>query len=519
VTGFSLTAADLTTAGPRAVRLAGILAGGLSLALYVFTCAPGVTWQDSGIHQYRILTRTIEHSRGLALSHPLHYLLARLMVHVPVGEPASRMNLLSALCGAIGVGMVAGLVADLTRNIWAAALAAASLALAHIYWQMSVITEVYTTAAALMTIEWALLLRYVRRPRPWLICALLFVNGLHLGAHQFALLTLLPYAVLIGSRIKARRLGIRWLPAGIFAWLIGAAPNWVLLASYWARSGSLAASLRSFLFGAEWQEEVLNVRVSWDQLKIAGLTLLYCFPSLALPIGLVGLLRRARRRLKPFRLVLLAQTVLIVGFVARYPIPDVNTFFVPVCVLVAVWFGLGIDLLFRRLREYGLHRALLVVLAVNGLLPIAVYSLFPQIARSHQLFRQSMRDLSFRDEYQHFFVPWRRGDDSAARFAQAALELTGPGGWLLADSTTGPTTAYWYRVHGGPPSIRIYSERSCLNVPDWPELQPEELERFLTAGGRVIVVPGSKTRRLWGEHFRLDPVGEFWTITPTAAPR
>ena len=45
-------------------------------ALYVFTCAPGVVWQDSGVIQYRIWHNDIQGHLGLALSHPLYYIIA-----------------------------------------------------------------------------------------------------------------------------------------------------------------------------------------------------------------------------------------------------------------------------------------------------------------------------------------------------------------------------------------------------------------------------------------------------------
>jgi len=150
------------TASPRprpAALPAALLAGLLALLLYVATGSRGVEWQDSGTHQYRIITGQIGHPVGLALTPPLHYWLGRGILHLPIGEPAYRLNLLSAICGATGVGLLAALVVQLTRNRYAAALAALALGLSHAYWQMSAVTETYTLACALMLAEWLLLLR------------------------------------------------------------------------------------------------------------------------------------------------------------------------------------------------------------------------------------------------------------------------------------------------------------------------------------------------------------------------
>ena len=72
-------------------------------ALYVFTCAPGAVWQDAGVIQYRVWHNDIQGKYGLALSHPLFYLIAILFKHIPLGEFTYRINCLSALISALAV--------------------------------------------------------------------------------------------------------------------------------------------------------------------------------------------------------------------------------------------------------------------------------------------------------------------------------------------------------------------------------------------------------------------------------
>ena len=66
-------------------------------ALYVGTGAPGTLWQDSGMIQYRVWHNDIEGKLGLALAHPLFYILAIGAKYIPLGEFAHRVNLVSAL--------------------------------------------------------------------------------------------------------------------------------------------------------------------------------------------------------------------------------------------------------------------------------------------------------------------------------------------------------------------------------------------------------------------------------------
>lgn len=516
-----------TRRGSRRGLRPGIACGVAALIVYVVTCMPGVGWQDSAVHQYRILTGWLESPRGLALSHPVHYLLGRaaLAIPLPIGEPAYRLNLLSALCGAVGVGLLAATVRRATRSRPAAYLAGGVLLVAHIYWQMSVTTEVYTVAATLLTLEWYLLWRYVGTRRPVLLLALFAVNGLHVANHLFGLLSLVTYAALAVERVWSRRLPARWLPGLALAWIVACTPYWMLVLEYYARTGDLVGTLRSTFFGGGeggggWAGDVLNLALPLAHLKIVVLTLGYNFPSLVLPIGLLGILRRTHRRRRPFRWVMIAQTAIIGAFVGRYTVPDVHTFFVPICALAALWFGIGADWLLRSVRRPTGRRWLAAVLALNVLLPPAVYAVFPEIARQRQWMRSQMRDIAHRDEYAHFFRPWRLGDDSAAVFARDALVRAGAGGWFLGEDTTAYTTAYTYLVHGGPAEVRIYGGRTCLNLPGRPRLADEELAEFIHGGGRVVVVPGVVTDGIWGQRFTLDTGGpDFWYIrSPQPSP-
>jgi len=500
----------------RAARL-GALAGLAALVLYAATGSRGVEWQDPGIHQYRIITGQLEHPFGLALSHPLHYWLGRAVLHVPFGAPLHRLNLLSAICGAVGVGLLTALVLRLTRSALAAGLAGATLGLAHAYWQMSALTETYTLAAALMVMEWACLLRYVRTRQPAWLVAVFACNGLHLADHLLGLLTLATYGVLLLERIVRRRLAARWLFVAGAVWLITASPYWTLVVQHWQRTGNAVETLQSAFVGGSprspnWGGNVLNVHVSAAQLKLAGMTFGYCFPSAAAVFALAGLLRRTRGRKCIFRWVLLAQTVLIGTFVARYTIKDLYTYFVPICALTALWFGIGVAWLLRGWGRPATRRWLVVLLIANALLPAGVYYYFPIVARQRGWLRSQLPDIAFREEYTHFFRPWRLDQHSADEFSRAALAAMGPGGWLLADSTTAYAVAVTYVVCGGPPDIRVYWWRDCLTDRTRPPLTDKDLLAHVQQGGRVLGVPSTTVEDVVRPPLVIDRTDPFWHI-------
>jgi len=91
---------------PRALAL---LPAGLTFLLYLATCSPTVNFTDSGELITVAWTWGIAHPPG----YPLYTMLGGLWIHLlPFGNPAWRMNILSALFAALAVGLFYGLVTD-----------------------------------------------------------------------------------------------------------------------------------------------------------------------------------------------------------------------------------------------------------------------------------------------------------------------------------------------------------------------------------------------------------------------
>ncbi|MHC4696561.1 MAG: hypothetical protein ACYTFA_07460, partial [Planctomycetota bacterium] len=136
-----------------------------AFALYAATASRGAQWQDSGHHILRIVTGESVNPLGLALSHPLHHWLGRLVVVPDILEPCFVITLISSFAAALAVANTFGCVCALTRRRDAALLAAASLALANTFWQMATVVETYTLAAALLSAEIWCLAEYGRSRR------------------------------------------------------------------------------------------------------------------------------------------------------------------------------------------------------------------------------------------------------------------------------------------------------------------------------------------------------------------
>lgn len=504
-----------STGGPRShVWMVGLVVGGCAFVLYALACARGPEWQDSGFHQYRILTGELLHPLGLALSHPLHFHLGRLFLLVPTGDPLFRLNLLSAAAGAAGVGLLAALLKRLTRWTPAPFVGALALLVSLSYWQMSALTETYTLAAALMILEWNLLLSFTRTGRPGWLVAVFGVNGLHVANHMLGTLSGVTYVALALTLLFRRRLPWLWTPLLAAAWLLGSAPYWTLAVSFYQQTGSLAGTLHSAFFGgsgemAGWADAVLNLVPS----ELAPGILAYNFPSVALPLAIVGLWRRPASLPRTWYWILIAQLLIYSFFVARYGIVDLHTFFVPVCALMAFWCGVGADRLAQWWPFVRRPAGAAAAAALTVVPPLLVYLAFPPLVRAYGWFDQRFRDAPVRDEASAFLRPWRRSDDSAREFAHLVLQRAGADGWVLADSTTGFPVALVCLLEGAPQGVRVYTGRSQIFPVRGSELTDAELWAHVEQGLPVVAVPGPAVSAIWAQRFLLRPLGdEFLTI-------
>ena len=119
---------------------------GLALMLYARTLVPDIFVSDFVEFQYQPLRLGLPHPNGF----PFYMLLGWLASHLPVGTVAWRMNLLSAVIGALAVAITAGFVHRLTGRVSMAMLAGGLLALTPTFWYYSLAAERYTLQIALL---------------------------------------------------------------------------------------------------------------------------------------------------------------------------------------------------------------------------------------------------------------------------------------------------------------------------------------------------------------------------------
>jgi hypothetical protein len=479
-----------------------------ALGLYGFSCAPAVLWQDSGLFVYRIWHNDIQGNLGLALAHPLYILIGMMVKCVPFGDFAYRVNLLSALFGAVAVANLFLLVRLWLGKSMPAVVAAITLGLSWTFWSNAAIAEVYTLYAAQMFAELIVLLQYTRTKRIGYLYLLGLLSGLTIANHLwgvfgFACYTILAIVLLARGQIKLRHFGIV-----VLLWLIGAAPYEYLVIKNLIATGDVGGTLASALFGCGWQRSVLNTSISVRIALENIIFILLDFPTPNIVFFFIGLL--ILRKVAPnrsFANIIIAMLISHFVFAFRYTVPDRYVFFLPFYCLAAVLIGLGAHTFFNRSNR----RVAVAAVLVFALLPIPAYAIAPAFAKKTYKALGQRRQRPYRDEYKYFLQPWKTGYRGAERFANEALDTVEEKAVIYAYTTDVHALLYVQEVKGKRSDVKIVSDY------DSSEGAPAFNQETITQLMKDSAVYVSSTVRGYCPAFLLDnydfvQAGVLWRV-------
>lgn len=455
-----------------------------ALGLYVLSCAPGVLWQDGGMYQYRIWHNDIEGKLGLALSHPLYHIIGIGAKHIPFGEFAYRVNLMSALFGAVAIANLFLLLRLWLGKNLPGVIAAITLALSWTAWQYSAIAEVYTLYMALFLAELVALLRYFRTRRIGYLYLLAFLNGLAIANHMWAVIPLVCYAVLAIILLTKKAIDFKNLGIIVLLWVIGAAPYEYLIIKNIVQGGDFVGTLSSVFFGTSFRGAVLNSFVSAKVVKENLIFLLYNFPTpnvLLLFVGLWGLYKASPGR--AFGNILLVLLVLFFGFAFRYPVPDRYAFFIPFYCLVGILIGVGFDFALGRVN----HKIITPLVFGLALLPVPIYVIAPIVAEKVQFTLPTKRTIPYRNDYTWFLRPWQSGYCGPEQFAEEVLKRVEQDAIIYADGTTVYPLLCAQQLKGTRRDVTIVSGHGSVN--NLKEYGQDVLDKLLTRRVVYVVSP------------------------------
>jgi 4-amino-4-deoxy-L-arabinose transferase-like glycosyltransferase len=361
--------------------LSGAVLAGLFAALYLGTLAPTVLYHDypdmfdPAMLQAAAPVLGIAHPTG----YPTYMMLAHLFTYLPVGDEAYRVNLISAVFGAVAVVLVYLVGLRMTRRVVAATTGALAFGLTPIFWSQAVIAEVYTVNATFIAgVLYVLLLwRDTRLDRYLLLAALLM--GLSLTHHLTSAL-LIPAALLfvyLTDRSLLRRAGLWARGLGLF--VLGLVPylylplraameaplneadpstpeRFLLLVS----GGSFLLKNLLDITGSEepggstgdsqmalWPEVTSAAVGILERLSPTGEYVVGQFPVLILAAGVVGIFQLiSTDRAAAALLGLLFASWLVHAL--TYTVSDFYVFFIPAYLIFGLFVGCGVGLALRE---------------------------------------------------------------------------------------------------------------------------------------------------------------------------
>ncbi len=127
----------------RRMQIAPILTFLIPLAVYLLTMPRGLTWAHHGADGGDLITAAMTLGVPHPSGYPTYTLLGWLFSRLPLGAPAWRFNLLSALATAGATFWVYRIITDRTGNRWAGVIGGWAFALTPLVWGQAVIAEVY----------------------------------------------------------------------------------------------------------------------------------------------------------------------------------------------------------------------------------------------------------------------------------------------------------------------------------------------------------------------------------------
>jgi hypothetical protein len=349
--------------------LAALLVGAGSLGIYGRTLAPGILYGDSAEFQTLAATLGVAHPSGYAL----YLLLAKVFTWLPLHNLAWRVNLLSAVMGALALVGMYWMIRLLRGSRSGAILGVVIVGISRTFWSQTVIAEVYTLAAA--TVLAALLLLFAWQNDPprrlrWLFLSTFLVGlSLHITVVVMApAMVLFVCWTLVASHQPARQWG-RTLGVGLAGALAGAAvfllatlalvwhnppTSYVqvtLIPSHSAWALDVAdldtpfEQLTATVLGAQWQHSLFSGSIAFILAELKHYLkwmLNYDLTIWVFPLALLGwVVILLRRRAWGVFLALYGATLLFL--IMNYMGPGKYVFYMSTYLLIGIAAGVGVS--------------------------------------------------------------------------------------------------------------------------------------------------------------------------------
>ncbi len=477
------------------------IAFGLPLIVYIVTLAPTIYALDSAELTTAAASGGITRSTG----YPFYLLLGNLFSRIPIGDIGYRMNLLSAVCGALTIVLAERILRRLHLSNWAIFGALGLFAFSTHFWGLSLIAEVYTLHTALMAALILALLRWSEQPTSRRLALVGLLLGLSL-AHHGATLLLLPGMIwFIAHHFIRKSLPFVHLARAAGAMLLGTTFYLYLplrfvqmpafnYAGMYDASGAFHPIPLNRLDGL-WlyisSHSFSNLMFAYPVAELLAetrsfmLLLWRTFLAIGIGPGLVGMVCILRRN-RPLGIALLLMFICNALFFIEYRVVDKETMFLPTFLVWSLWLGMGYHQLQHWLQELHLEaikkRSIWIY---NGVISLAV--------AVSLLWNWGLVDQSH--------------SRSARQYGEQILQKIEPGALLLGYWDVAPIVEYLQIIEGRRPDVTVIN-RFLISPQDLALLIQKE------APNRPVYIDYPSANL--DLDYELRSVGHVYRLTPRA---
>ncbi|NOZ06174.1 MAG: DUF2723 domain-containing protein [Chloroflexi bacterium] len=324
---------------------------------YLHTLQPGLGGSgDNAKFQFIGRVLGIPHSPG----YPGYVMLNALFARLPFGVLAYRINLMSALFGALAVGTLFWAALELDVSPFAAALSALLFGTTRFFWDKAVVAEVYTLNAFYVAATLLALFHWRRSGNRRMFYLACLIYALSFGNH-LTMITLLPaFAFLVictdRSVFHPRSIVIVTLlvllGAAQYGYIAVRAFTGTPYSEFFAplSAGSLlsfamAGQYRDFVFGASSLARLQNhfalyLHALWSQFTP--------FALIFIGWGIAATIRSRPRLAATLGLAWAGELAFAINFVTL----DIGSFFIPTFLVLSLFFAVGFDHALHLLQRY-----------------------------------------------------------------------------------------------------------------------------------------------------------------------
>ena len=467
--------------------------------LYVLTLAPTIYNLDSAELTTAVATDGIIRATG----YPLYLLLGKLFVWLPLGDVGYRLNLFSAVCGALTLVLADRILQQLAIGRWARLGALGLLATAPYFWAMSLVAEVYTLHTALMAGIVLLLLRWAESPTPQRLMGAALLLGLSSGNHAATVLLVPGCMWFVATHARRHWLRPRIVTAVALATLAGLAiyflipwryghnPVFNYAGHYDATGTFVPVDLHTWqgfwwlVSGKAFAGQMFGYRLAELGPEIGGFgaQLWLAFFAVGIGPGLWGMALLVRRdwRLGVMLLLMFCANAI---FYINYRVVDKVSMYLPAYLVWALWLGIGYDAILDRVQEAVISRRWIWLprLVMVGAVLLALIGNWSRVDRSD--------DWSTREQ------------------STAILQRAQPNALIFGWWDTVPAVQYMQMVEGQRSDVTVIN-RFLISGADMNQLILSEL------GRRPIYIDNPSVDLL--RQARVTTVGPLYLLEPRAA--